>query len=235
MLRFAYWTLRLGSRIRQHSDPDNGYSVRSAYHLLTFQDSVSLHAANGLIWHPQVPMKVSILAWRLLRDRLPTKANLVTRGILSPEAHFCVSGCGAVESAQHLFLSCSTFGPLWHMVSSWIGSPLVDSHTIPDHFAQFTLSGGGSRGCRSFMQLIWLVSVWVVWNERNSRCFSGSTNSLQHMLDKIKNYSYRPSEAEDSSTSEAKCFNSEEDSISEQIQAIVKNLKLPDHSQGMTA
>ncbi|GAU24994.1 hypothetical protein TSUD_312290 [Trifolium subterraneum] len=172
-------------------DLDNGYSVHSAYHLLTFQDSVSLHAADGLIWHPQVPLKVSILAWRLLRDRLPTKANLVTRGILSPEAHFCVSGGGAVESAQHLFLSCSTFGPLWHMVSSWIGSPLVDSHTIPDHFAQFTLSVGGSRGRRSFMQLIWLVRVWVVWNEQNSRCFSGLANSLQHMLDKIKNYSYR--------------------------------------------
>ncbi|GAU28492.1 hypothetical protein TSUD_294950 [Trifolium subterraneum] len=115
-------------------DPDNGYSVRSAYHLLTFQDSV--------------PLNVSILAWRLLRDRLPTKANLVTRGILSPEAHFCVSGCGAVESAQHLFLSCSTFGHLWALVSYWVGSPLVDSHTIPDHFSQFTLLAGGSRGRR---------------------------------------------------------------------------------------
>ncbi|GAU24512.1 hypothetical protein TSUD_156240 [Trifolium subterraneum] len=94
-------------------DADNGYSVRSAYHLLTFQDSVTLHAADDLIWHPQVPLKVSILAWRLLRDRLPNKANLVTRDILSPEAHFCVSGCGAVESDQHLFLSCSTFGQLW--------------------------------------------------------------------------------------------------------------------------
>ncbi|GAU41193.1 hypothetical protein TSUD_26180 [Trifolium subterraneum] len=76
-------------------------------------DPVTLHAADDLIWHPQVPLKVSILAWRLLRDRLPTKGNLVTRGILSPEAHFCVSGCGAVESAQHLFLSYSTFGQLW--------------------------------------------------------------------------------------------------------------------------
>ncbi|GAU19329.1 hypothetical protein TSUD_336150 [Trifolium subterraneum] len=126
-----------------HPDPDNGYSVRSAYQLLTSQDSVTLHAADGLIWHPQVPLKVSILAWRLLRDRLPTKANLVTRGILSSEAPFCVSGCGAVESAQHLFLFCSTFGSLWSLVSSWIGSSLVDTHTISDHFAQFTLSAGG--------------------------------------------------------------------------------------------
>ncbi|GAU31357.1 hypothetical protein TSUD_19020 [Trifolium subterraneum] len=169
-------------------DPDNDYSVHSVYQLLTSQDSVTLHAADGLIWHSHVPLKVSILAWRLLRDMLPTKANMVTRDILSSETPFCVSGCGAVESAHHLFLLCITFGSLWSLVSSWIESSLVDTHTISDHFAQFTLSAGVSRGRRSFMQLIWLVCVWVVWNERNSR---GSTNSLQHMLDKIKTFSYR--------------------------------------------
>ncbi|GAU36155.1 hypothetical protein TSUD_275140 [Trifolium subterraneum] len=113
-----------------------------------------LSDAEGLIWHNQVPLKVSIFAWRLLRDRLPTKANLVTRGILSSEAYYCVSGCGAVKSAHHLFISCSTFGSLWSLVNSWIGSPLVDSHNLSDHFIQFTSSAGGFRARRSFMQLI---------------------------------------------------------------------------------
>ncbi|MCI70696.1 helicase-like protein, partial [Trifolium medium] len=49
-------------------DPDAGYTVCGAYQLLTSQDSVTLGAAEALIWHPQVPLKVSILAWRLLRD-----------------------------------------------------------------------------------------------------------------------------------------------------------------------
>ncbi|GAU46442.1 hypothetical protein TSUD_402090 [Trifolium subterraneum] len=83
---------------------------------ITFQDQVTLNAAEGLIWHSQVPLKVSILAWRLLCNRLPTKANLVIRGILSSEAHFCVSGCGAAESTQHLFISCSTFGSIWSLL-----------------------------------------------------------------------------------------------------------------------
>ncbi|GAU31563.1 hypothetical protein TSUD_333390 [Trifolium subterraneum] len=78
-------------------DPVTGYSVRGAYQLLT----------------SQVPLKVSIFAWRLLRDRLPTKANLVTRGIIPPEAHYCVTGCGGIETAQHLFFTCGTFGSLW--------------------------------------------------------------------------------------------------------------------------
>ncbi|CAJ2656620.1 unnamed protein product [Trifolium pratense] len=153
------------------SDLDDVYTVRGAYQFLTSQDAVTLDTASGLIWHRQVPLKVSICAWRLLRDRLPTKANLVIRGILSAEDHQCVSGCGEVESAQHLFLSCSTFGALWSLVSSWIGSSLVTAHTPSDHFAQFTDSAGGSRARRSFMQLIWLAVVWVVWTERNHILF----------------------------------------------------------------
>jgi hypothetical protein len=64
-------------------DPDKGYSVHDVYQLMTSQDSVTLDAAEDLIWHAPVPLKVSIFAWRLLRDKLPTKANLVSRGIIS--------------------------------------------------------------------------------------------------------------------------------------------------------
>jgi len=33
----------------------------------------------------------------ILRDRLPTKSNLVIRDIISSESRFCVFGCGQVE------------------------------------------------------------------------------------------------------------------------------------------
>ena len=52
---------------------------------------------SDLVWHNQVPLKVSIFAWRLLHDRLPTKSNLVIRDIISSESRFCVFGCGQVE------------------------------------------------------------------------------------------------------------------------------------------
>ncbi|PNX65088.1 cysteine-rich receptor-like protein kinase, partial [Trifolium pratense] len=75
---------QFSDRWEWQSDSDTGFTVRGAYQLLTTLDSVTLDEAEHLIWHPQVPLKVSIFAWRLLRDRLPTKPNLVTRGILSP-------------------------------------------------------------------------------------------------------------------------------------------------------
>jgi hypothetical protein len=114
---------------------------------------------------------ISIFAWRLLRDRLPTKTNLVTRGILSPDLDLCVTACGGVKSAEHLFLSCGTFGSLWPLVLVWIEFSAVDAQSLSDYFVQFTYSVGGLRSRRSFLQLVWLACVFVAWNEKNLRVF----------------------------------------------------------------
>ncbi|GAU12279.1 hypothetical protein TSUD_141870 [Trifolium subterraneum] len=80
-------------------DPGGGYSVRGAYDLLTFRDDQAVDATTELLWHKQVPLKVSVVAWRLLRNRLPTKDNLVGRNIINQDSHFCVAGCGGVETS----------------------------------------------------------------------------------------------------------------------------------------
>jgi hypothetical protein len=143
------------------------------------------------MWHKHVHLKVFIFAWRLLRDRLPTKSNLVARGIISPKGHFCVFGCGGIESAQHLFLSCSTFCSLWALVRSWIGFSTADAHTLTAHLVQFTHSVGGLRAPRSFLQLICLACVWVMWNERNHHLFRDAASPVPLLLEKVKMFSFR--------------------------------------------
>lgn len=90
-------------------DNNGGYYVCSVYHMLTADDRHVMDTISKLIWHIHVLVKVSLLAWRLLRNRLPTKSNLLARGIISHEAQMCVAGCGEVETAQHLFVSCTIF------------------------------------------------------------------------------------------------------------------------------
>jgi hypothetical protein len=176
---------------RWQPDPDAGHSVRGAYQLLISQDSFTLGDAEDLVWHKRVHLKVFIFAWRLLHDKLPTKLNLVARGIISSEGHFCVSGCGGIKSAQLLFLSCSTFGSLWTLVRSWIGFSTADAHTLTAHLVQFTYSAGGLRAHRSFLQLIWLACVWVMWNERNHRLFRDAASLVPLLLEKVKMFYFR--------------------------------------------
>lgn len=49
---------------RWELDPTEGYMVRGAYHLLVAHDTSLVHHTTELIWHKQVPLKVSVVAWR---------------------------------------------------------------------------------------------------------------------------------------------------------------------------
>lgn len=66
--------------------PSEGYSVHGVYDMLTTQETFQVLQNADLIRHKQVPLKVSIFAWRLLRDRLPTKSNSRARGVIDAEA-----------------------------------------------------------------------------------------------------------------------------------------------------
>ena len=170
-------------------DPLEGYSVRAVYSMLTDQGAPQVPQDVDLIWHRQVPLKVSITAWRSLRDRLPTKSNLALRGVLHAEACLCVAGCGSREDVSHLFLLCPCFGSLWPMVRHWIGFAGIDHCDISSHFVQFIYSTGGLKARRSFLQLVWLLTVWVLWSERNNRLFNMKESSMPQLLDKVKYYS----------------------------------------------
>ena len=54
-------------------------------------------------------MKVSLLACRLFRNRLPTKDSLFRRGIIPQDSQLCVGGCGEMEIATHRFTKCNYF------------------------------------------------------------------------------------------------------------------------------
>ena len=167
-------------------DIADGYSVRCAYDLLLNCDTSQMNKSLELVWHKQVLLKVMVFAWQLIRDRLPTKANLAMRGVISADDILCVSGCGHVETVEHLFLSCTVFASLWQQVHEWIGFVGVNSNNISDHLVQFTYMTGGGKAKRSFLQLIWLLCTWVVWNERNNQLFNNSVTPVPRLLDKVK-------------------------------------------------
>jgi len=105
---------------RWHLDSINGYSVKGTYHFLTTIDAPLEWGLFDDVWHKQALLKVSIFAWRLLCNRLPTKDNLVRRQILHHEDNMCVTGCGSIETTDHLFFTCDIFTGLWFLVLQWL-------------------------------------------------------------------------------------------------------------------
>jgi hypothetical protein len=170
-------------------DPGGSYTVRSAYNLLTHQDVQDAEATTYLIWHKHVSLKASVLAWRLLFNRLPTKYNVVRRHIITHYSNYYVTSCEEVETAQHLFLSFPVFAHLWSLIRTWVDISSADPFLIRDHFVQFTHAAGGSQARRSFLQLLWLCGIWVLWHERNSRIFKANESNVHQMIDKVKVHS----------------------------------------------
>ena len=106
---------------RWQLDPIRGYSVRESYRYITNSDVMLDRTLVDDVWLKQIPPKVSLLVWRLLQNRLPTKDNLSRWGVIHGNALTCVAGCGASETALHLFLNCDISSGLWADVQLWLG------------------------------------------------------------------------------------------------------------------
>lgn len=91
-------------------DPINGYTVKGTYIYPTTAEAPTERNLFDVVWKKQVPLKVSVFAWRLLRNRLPTKNNLFRRRIIHQDNTACIGGCGSSKTADHLLFRCDYFG-----------------------------------------------------------------------------------------------------------------------------
>ena len=129
---------------------------------------------------------MSLFAWRFLRNKLPTKDNLVRRDILHVNDNVCVVDCGSLETSQHLFMGCAVSYNVWHHVRVWLGIDFVAPNTLRNHFVQFTYMAGMPRSTHMFFKVIWLAFVWVLWKDRNNCVFNNMTFDHLALIEKIK-------------------------------------------------
>jgi hypothetical protein len=63
--------------------------------------------ALAKVWDSWTPSKVIVFSWQTFLERLPTSSNLAHREIvLIGEAASCLDYLAAMESENHLFVSC---------------------------------------------------------------------------------------------------------------------------------
>ena len=118
------------------ADSSGQYTTKSAYKMMRGGDiDGTQDGAFEELWKLKVPIRYAVFAWRLLRDRLPTKSNLLRRQvkIVGRTCPFCRS---AEEEAGHLFFHCSKLIHIWWESLSWVNNVGVFPQDPRQHFLQ---------------------------------------------------------------------------------------------------
>jgi hypothetical protein len=111
-------------------------------------------AHNDVIWNKIAPLKVSLFAWRLLNNRLPTKDNLIRRRMTHLDSILCTSGCRVAETSNHLLLGCNFFYILGYKIIHWLGVDDPLSNVVRDHASQFCNAYVFHKEVRSNLQVV---------------------------------------------------------------------------------
>ncbi|GKE17429.1 RNA-directed DNA polymerase, eukaryota, reverse transcriptase zinc-binding domain protein [Tanacetum coccineum] len=125
--------------------------------------------AEATRWIKFVPIKVNVLAWKVMIDALPTRLNISRRGIGIPSLSCPICDCG-VESTDHLFFRCTLVKQLGHKVLTWWNLPVAefDSYVA---WKSWLSSMRVSSKIKLVLEGVWSVMWWFVWNHRNKILF----------------------------------------------------------------
>ena len=116
------------------------------------------------VWKFKAPPRVVIFGWMAIRKRILTLDNLRRRG------RIVVNGC----PRPHVFKR-EVSGPshvILRSVGEWFDCCWVFPRTIPELFQAWRAPTGVPRG-KELWRLTFLLVLWTIWKERNSRCFKG--------------------------------------------------------------
>ncbi|GJX96137.1 RNA-directed DNA polymerase, eukaryota, reverse transcriptase zinc-binding domain protein, partial [Tanacetum coccineum] len=92
------------------------FSVKSSHILI--DNTILPKAEVPTRWLRVVPIKVNVHAWRVCLDKLPSRANILLRGMDIPSIACPICNL-AVESTSHIFFACPLARQVWRKFLSW--------------------------------------------------------------------------------------------------------------------
>jgi hypothetical protein len=152
------------------------FPVKSAYTSLQDRTTVDNLDDNKLfflkrLWKNNVPSKVSIFGWRMLIEKLPTRATLHHIGVITNNIEKCCVLCShSVESENHIFLNCCVMNDIWRAVFKWMGTQILAAGTVQEHLLLFGDIVKGKK-CKGVKHIIWLATTWCIWRTPNNVLF----------------------------------------------------------------
>ena len=152
--------------------PNGKFTVRSAYFVELQSASREKASASGKpnntvwkqLWDANVPPKVKMFGWRLLRNGLPVNSNLARRGM--DVSRVCQRCGGGDETLEHMMMHCVESSRVWYFSPLRLEPPEVGRGTFRD-WVEFLLA---SKREGEWWVLFWML-CWNIWLGRNGWVF----------------------------------------------------------------
>ncbi|GKC07669.1 RNA-directed DNA polymerase, eukaryota, partial [Tanacetum coccineum] len=139
--------------------------------------------ATATRWIKFVPIKINVFAWKVSLDRLPTRVNLMHRGIYVSSLS-CPICSSQFEDMSHLLFSCTMATDVTRLVCRWwdlVWSPLGSYSEWLSWFNSIRL---GSN-LKTMLEGVFFVTWWCLWNFRNRFLFAAQKPRKDVIFDDI--------------------------------------------------
>ncbi|KAL5181085.1 putative ribonuclease H protein [Glycine soja] len=163
-------------------DSSGYYSTSSGYKLI-WGEIMGAHQNSEFseLWKLKIPAKAAVFAWRLIRNRLPTKKNLSRRQVQVNDI-LCPFCRNKEEDAAHLFFTCNSILPLWWESMSWVNLSSAMPQHPRDHYLQHGHNAAeGKKSTR--WKCWWIALTFTIWKHRNKIVFQSAIFDGSKLLD----------------------------------------------------
>jgi len=140
MISKVQWSREGQDRLVWVRDDQHVYTVKSGYNVLNKEDQMLNPEVLQMLWSLKIAPSALVCVWRIVLDRLPTRANLVRRRVQLGNA-WCSLCWEGTENAQHLFSTYKVAQRVWHSCKRWVRSVVVRHESVPIRFQSFYLTG----------------------------------------------------------------------------------------------
>ncbi|KAL4348604.1 hypothetical protein GQ457_17G026360 [Hibiscus cannabinus] len=124
---------------------------------------------HKLVWFAQHVPKHAIISWLTFLNRLATRDRLMRMGVVNEN---CCIFCAAEESRNHLFFECGFAREVWRGV---LAMCLLNQGVLDwDAEIEWAIDFMKGKSLLTFiLKLSLSASIYLIWEERNRRCFTG--------------------------------------------------------------
>lgn len=137
-------------------------------------------------WNNWLPRKISLHTWRLANKHLPTRMNLIARGVdlHSTRCQMCNED---QETEEHIFLECKIAKDLWS--PNWWRLNPPSLINIPDTISMADQLQDKTRMSK-LLDVVVQSTLWILWRFRNETIFHIKKSRTYILGDKVKLFSY---------------------------------------------